>query len=273
MRKIIAIIFVVLFASCQRNDAPNDNNDSGNDEAILFFTEKLNEYVLSNEIFQDLVNNCGDALLNAEASFSGKTNNTKTDPAITVVPFDLETFPKTITVDYGSGTLCQDGVTRRGIVTIVSTGWFGELDSVHTIEFTNFYHEIFKVEGTQVVENWGENEDGHVMFGVTVEDGVISNPNSVNLTFNESSTSTWIAGSETPLNIWDDEYLLEGIQWGSSSDGTPYLVDFEPPLHYSLLPREIKSGIVDLEIDGITGFKINFTNQTITVLGETTSWD
>ncbi|TNJ44988.1 hypothetical protein KFZ70_12045 [Tamlana fucoidanivorans] len=273
MRKISALIFIFLITSCQRNDLPDENSDSSKDRAILFYTEKLNEYVLVNGIFQDVVNNVGDAILKAESELKGEQIGSENGPELIIEPFDLETFPKTITVDFGRGTLCEDGIVRRGIITIISSGWFGQLGSFHTTTFNNFYHDIFKVQGTQVVENWGENEDGDVVFGVTVENGNVTSNNGINITFDEESNRTWIAGSETASNIWDDEYLLEGIQWGITSDGTRYLVAFEPPLHYVLKPRTTKSGVVDLAIDEITGFKINYTNQTITVLGETTSWN
>ena len=273
MKKIIALLVVLFITSCERNETSLDVPDANDDAAVLYYTGILNEYVLANTIFQDVVNNTGDALLKAEAEIKGEQNGSDSGPEITIQPFDLETFPKTITVNFGSGTLCEDGITRKGVITLVSTGWYGQQDSFYTTTFDNYYHGLFKVEGTQVVENWGKNEDGNLIFGVTVEGGTVTSGDGVNITFDEGSNRKWISGSESPSNIWDDEYLLDAIQWGASSDGTPYLVAFEPLLHYVLQPRTVKSGVVDLEIGGITGFKINYTNQTITVLGETTSWN
>lgn len=270
MKKIIAPICILMLVSCQKSETPINDNGNNND-AVLYYTEILNEYVLVNEIFQDVVNNSGDALLNAEGSLTGKTNNSKSNPSITIDPLDLDTFPKTITVDFGSGTLCEDGITRSGVITIVSTGWYREQGSIHTTTFNNYYHEIFKVEGTQVVENYGENEDGHLEYRVTVENGTISFEG-MSITFDEDSIRTWIVGSETPLNIWDDEYLLNSYQYGLSSDGTFYQLVFDEPLHYVLLPRAIKSGIVNLEIGGVQDIKINYNNRTITVLGVTSSF-
>lgn len=273
MKKVIVPILVFLLVSCENNDATITDAVDPEDTAILFYTEILNEYALVNEIFQDVVNNSGDALLNAEGDLTGKTNDTKTDPAITVEPFDLETFPKTIKVDFGSGTLCRDGVTRRGVIAIVSTGWYGQQGSVHTTTFNNYYHDVFKVEGTQIVENLGANEDGHQEFSVMVEEGMVTAASGITINFDAVSTRTWIAGSETPLNIWDDEYLLDANQWGSSSNGTPYQLIFEEPLHYVLLPRAIKSGIIDLAIGSVSDIKINYNNRTTTILGVTTSWN
>lgn len=267
MRKIIAPIFVMLFISCQENELkPNEDAETN---AI----ETLNEYALINQIFQDVGNNSGDAVLNSENSTTEKFSQSKNDPTITIEPFDFVAFPKTITVDYGAGTLCKDGVTRKGVISIVSTDWYGQEGSVHTATFNNYYHGDFKVEGTHVVENLGENEDSHLEYSVSINDGkVIANPGG-SVSYSEDSLRTWIAGFNTPLNIWDDEYLLEGTQTGTSSKGVNYTLTIEEPLHFVLLPRAIKSGVIDLEIGTLLGVKVDYTYATITILGKTYSWN
>lgn len=271
MRKIIVLIFTVLLVACQRNE-PITNPDPV-DEEFLFYAGILNEYVLTNEIFQDVVNNTGNALLIAEGALTSKTNNSKSTPTISIEPFDFETFPKTITVNYGSGTLCEDGIIRSGVIVIESTGWFWEQGSIQTITFDNYFHDIFKVEGTQVVENNGQNEDGYIEFRVTVEDGLVEFDDGISITFNEDSIRTWIAGYVTSTNIWDDEYLLDTYQYGVSSNGTNYLLVFDEPLHYVLAPRAIRSGIINLEIGSVSNIEINYINGTYTILGITKSWN
>jgi len=90
MRKYFApIILAILFMNCEENDLPNT-------ETINVF-ETVSEYTITNQIFQDVGNNSGDAVLSGENSITGKSNNTKTDgPIISVVPLDFTTFPKTI---------------------------------------------------------------------------------------------------------------------------------------------------------------------------------
>ncbi|WP_248723393.1 hypothetical protein [Seonamhaeicola sp. ML3] len=272
MRKIIALALIVLSVSCQKDETPL--NDSGpSDEARTFYLESFNEYNLANQIFQDLVNIKGDIILNAENSLTGKTNTSKIDVSVSIEPSDLETFPKTITVDFGpSGTVGRDGVFRRGVIRIVSTGWFWEQGSVHTTTFSNYFHDNFRVEGTQIVQNFGENENGFIEFDVEVNNGVISHSDGLNITFEEASTRTWIVGSQTPFNIWDDEYIIDAIQSGFFSDGTSYSLTFDEPLHYVLLPRAVRSGIVNLVIGGFTGFEINHNNRTTTILGVTSTF-
>ncbi|AUP77810.1 hypothetical protein [Flavivirga eckloniae] len=264
MRKIIIpVLALLLLSSCQEDDVkPNVDAISA--------TEALTEYVTVNKVFQDVGNNGGDALLSAESSATSKSSKIQTDegPIITIEPLDFTTFPKTTTIDYQSGVLCKDGITRKGIVTIVSTNWYGETGSEHTTTFTDYYHEDFKVEGIHKVKNLGKNQDDNSTYSVTIENGKITTKAGATINYTENSTRTWIAGSDTPLNIWDDEYMLEGTQTGVSSKDVEYTLTVEKPLHFVLLPRGIKSGILNLDIGGLKDVKLNYEDSTITILGK-----
>lgn len=266
MKKIIAPIFAILLMGCEENEL-KQGIDSAN------AVEALTEYVTISKVFQDLGNNSGDAVLEAESSNTvSKSSDTKTEgPIITVEPADFTSFPKTITIDYQSGVLCQDGITRKGVVTIVSTDWYRIENSEHTSTFTNYYHNDFKVEGTHTVTNLGKNEDDDLEYSVTIENGKITTTDDETISYTESSTRTWIAGSDTPFNIWDDEYMLEGSQSGTSSKDVDYTLTIEEALHFDLLPRSIKSGILDVDVASIEDIKINYTESTITILGKTYS--
>lgn len=266
MKKIIVPILALLFMSCQEDDLKPNIEVLDPTETI----EALNEYALVNKIFQDIGNNNGDAVLSAEVSTTTKrVAQSKDEPIITVEPFDWTTFPKTTTVDFKSGTLCKDGITRKGVITIVSTNWYGIAGSEHTATFDNYYHEDYKVEGTHVVKNLGKNEIEKLKYSVSIQDGKITTTTGETITYKENSFRTWIAGSESPLNIWDDEYVLEGSQNGINSKGVDYVLNVEVPLHFILLPRGVKSGILYIDIGEIKNIELNYTNSTITILGIT----
>ena len=264
MKKIIVPIMALFFIGCQE-DVPNNNIDSA------ATVEVLTEYAIVNEIFQDVGNNTGDAVLSSEnTEINSKFSKKQGDgPIITVEPFDLVTFPKTITIDYQSGVLCNDGVTRKGVATIVSTNWYGVEGSEHTTTFSDYYHNDYKVEGTHFIQNLGETANGNMHFSVIIEDGKITSKTGQTIHFTENSTRTWIAGDNTPLNIWDDEYLLDGTQSGKSGKGTNYTLTVEEPLHFMVLPRSIKSGLVNMDVGNVKDIKVNYTTSTVTILGTT----
>jgi hypothetical protein len=263
MKKFLVPILAIFFISCQEDETAQDTNPT----AAL---EALTEYVTVNKVFQDVGNNSGDAILESENSIStSKSNNNKgNNPIITIEPLDFTTFPKTITIDYQEGVLGKDGITRKGIVTIVSTDWYRKAHSEHTTTFNNYYHEDFKVEGTHYVKNLGKNNDENLEYSVTINNGKITTNTGAVINYTENSTRTWVAGSDTPLNIWDDEYLLNGSQSGVSSKGVEYTLTVEEPLHFVLLPRDIKSGILDVDIASIDDIKLNYSDRTITIFGK-----
>ncbi|UKM63616.1 hypothetical protein GSB9_00159 [Flavobacteriaceae bacterium GSB9] len=264
MRKLIVPILAIFLMGCEETEEATQSVDSA---AAL---EALTEYVTVNKIFQDVGNNSGDALLTAENTTGSRSAKSKSEgPTITVSPMDLTTFPKTTTIDYGAGVLCKDGVTRKGIVTAVSTGWYRETNSVHTTTFDNYYHEDFKVEGNHVVTNLGANADDQLQYSVVIDNGKIIMPTGASINYTENSTRTWVAGADTPFNIWDDEYKLDGSQTGKSSKGVPYTLTIEEDLHVLLLPRGIEAGILDVSVGSINNIKINYSASNITIFGET----
>ncbi|WP_318344862.1 hypothetical protein [Flagellimonas baculiformis] len=264
MKKLMIPTLALLLFGCDKEDVKKETTSESAVDALV-------EYVTVSKIFQDIGNNNGDAILTAESetnSSQAKSIETISESLqITISPADFVTFPKTITVNFGTGVLGKDGVTRKGTVTIVSTNWYGQPDSQHTATFSDYYHNEYKVEGTHVVKNLGENEDGHLRYSVVIEDGKITTQAGDVIEYQENSTRTWIAGSDTPLYIWDDEYLLDGSPNGTSSAGLDYTMTVEDPLHFVLFPRNIESGVLDVDIADIKDIKIDYTNSTITILG------
>ncbi len=273
MRKILAPILALLLMSCQDDDVKQDVDSTTPPTSTTSALGALTEYAVVNKVFQDLGNNGIDALLSAENSMTGKPGESKTDqPIITIVPNDETTFPKTITVDYQSGVTYQNGITLKGKITIVSTDWYRNPNSEHTATFTDFYHEDTMVEGLLKVKNLGKDQEGNVQYNVVIENGKITTSEDTIIRYTEDSVRTWVDGSDTPLNIWDDEYKLEGVQTGISSDGLEYSLTVIEPLHFVVLSRGVKSGILDIDVGDIEDIKLNYNDYTITIFGKTYSF-
>ncbi|MEN3324552.1 hypothetical protein VP395_12495 [Mariniflexile soesokkakense] len=262
MKKMIVPILALFFMSCE------EELQKTVDSATAI--EALTEYAIVNKVFQDAGNNSGDAVLSSENSASNsKMSKTSSDgPIITVEPLDFTTFPKTITIDYQEGVLCKDGITRKGIATIISTNWYGVAGSEHSTTFNNYYHNDYKVEGTHYVKNLGKNGTGDLQYSVIIENGKITTNAGKTINYTENSTRTWVAGSDTPFNIWDDEYMLDGMQSGISSKGVEYSLTIEESLHFVLLPRGIESGILDVSVGSIDNIKLNYNTKMITIFGK-----
>lgn len=265
--RIIYILGLAFLIGCKGDDTDVDGTEAVN------LTSVAVEYVRVNEIFSNVSSTVEDSVVDSESNTSTSSQKPLVSileyPIITVVPFDLITFPKQITVDFGTeGVLGPDLVIRKGIMNIVSDDWFYKNGSKHTTTFTDYYHNSNKVEGTHIAINKGQNTDGDYQVAIQIMDGKITFEDASNVTFNQNTTRTLIAGGDTPFNIWDNEYLVSGTQNGVSSKGVSYSASTEQDLHIKVSPRSILDGVLKLMIDDFEALTLDYENSTITYEGQ-----
>jgi hypothetical protein len=161
------------------------------------------------------------------------------------VTLDTNIFPLTLTIDFGEeNCLCQDGKYRRGKIIITFTGRYREPGTVITHNFENYYVNDKSVDGTKVVTNMGENENGNLYFTIEV-DGIIQKEDGSTFTWNSSRVREWIQGSDTH-NRWDDIYLITGTANGTRPNGLTWEREIIIPLRVELACRFIVSGSIEL---------------------------
>lgn len=197
----------------------------------------------------------------------------------TISPFDLTTWPKTVTIDFGTtNCLCNDGNYRRGVVTAVFTGRYQDSLTVITVTLTNYYHNDYKVQGTQTITNLGRNSAGHLVYKVEVNGAVVTHPtNGTSTTWNTLQYREFYAGYNTPFNIFDDVYMITGNANGVSSDGEPYTIAVNDALQVNIGCRWIVKGKFTLTMNNYPSYPIVFdygtgacdANATATLNGTT----
>lgn len=174
---------------------------------------------------------------------------------ITVTPNDT-TYPKTVTIDYGTGCLCRDGKFRKGIIKINFTGPARRSGSVITITVDGYYVNKKQVEGTRIITNLSAN--GAVKYTVEVKDGKITWPNGRGFAYVSFKTVTQISGSDT-RTVRDDVYSIEGKVETKYNNGVTVVKSTEEPLIKSLSCEHIVKGKVQIKINNLT-FYIDFGN-------------
>ncbi|MFA4863978.1 MAG: hypothetical protein WC605_09430, partial [Bacteroidales bacterium] len=191
------------------------------------------------------------------------------------VTLDTTVFPRELTIDFGDvNCLCHDGKYRRGKIIITFTGRYRQPGTVITHGFENYYVNDNSVDGTKVVTNMGENENGNLYFTIEVVGVVQRVDDSSTFSWNSSRVREWIQGSNTP-NRWDDIYLLTGTAHGTRPNGLTWEKEIINPLRIELACRFIVSGTVEIRpqdrpvrlLDYGTGECDNIA--TVTVNGET----
>ncbi len=136
-----AIIFVSGFSACKKDSGTSASSEIettyelGRDQAISDNLNSDAEYVLTEAGIDN--NFAGNTPANATS-----TLNVLSCATVTVTP--LQGFPKSITIDFGSGCTPIDGVTRSGKIFITLGDSLRKSGSIAVMTFDNYYVSGFK---------------------------------------------------------------------------------------------------------------------------------
>ena len=148
-----------------------------------------------------------------------------------IITIDTIASTKTVTVDYGSSNCdCNDGKTRRGKIITTFTGFYHAQGTIITHTPVDYYVNDIKIEGIKTVENMGLNTSGQPYFNVQI-DGVATLTSGETVSYTSTRVRTWIAGFNTLLNRFDDEYDISGTASGTFSSGGGYTALTTNPVH------------------------------------------
>jgi hypothetical protein len=257
MKNYLILIFIGLFffSACEFDkDTPPTT-----DEVVI----ALSDYALASKIFSDSFNSADDAAKEADQQLSGEKSSKNTYPIINVSPFDLETWPKIIILDYGDENyLCIDGRYRRGIINIEISDFYQNELCEMDITYDNFYQNNNKVDGYVKIINLGENDNNNLVYSVNVTDGTITTPEGLQIFFEQATTREWTAGRSTPFEPCDDVYLIEGQQSGTSSNEIDYVLTTEEALDVLICCKWIRNGLLDVDIEGLSTITIDYSYGT-----------
>ncbi|RMG79935.1 MAG: hypothetical protein D6707_07290 [Bacteroidetes bacterium] len=190
----------------------------------------------------------------------------------------LDTFPKTLTVDFGtSGCVGKDGKTRKGKIKATYTGRFKIAGNSITITTENYSVDDYLVDATKTVTNQGKNSAGHTYHTIT-EQATITTPDGKTITWSSNRQREWIEGEDTWLwklnsdstwtwvglsGIFDDVWEITGNGEGTNRDGIDFTVNITTPLHIrwcNYVP-EITQGVIEAQPDGLKKRTIDYGND------------
>ena len=257
-----SLIGALTFTSCKKDDTVNSVTD--NDPTELAATQEATTQEAETEAQFDDVFNITASMnssqvgedLGVGANVSGlyelgSTNTTNTTPCftITVVPNIPHVFPKTITIDFGTGCLGRDGKYRKGKIVSIYTNPMVLPGAKVSTTFVDYYVDSFKIEGTHITENTStSNMQG---WKVVVIDGKVTNTNTNRWRkWNSTKNVLQIEGNGTPHFPLDDVYKINGNARGSNSAGHTWASLVVDPLIKKFTCPWIVKGKVQLIRDG-----------------------
>jgi hypothetical protein len=175
------------------------------------------------------------------------------------------TFPKTLTIDFGTVN-CEDayGIQRRGKVIATTTGFYRDAGTIITITTENYYVNDYKVEGNKSVTNNGLNSDNQTYFTIVISGAVITYPNGDVASYESNRVRTWVIGEATQglLGILDDEYDITGTASGINREGRPYSMTVTSALRVAVLCRWVKQGSIEIQPEDLYVRTVDFGDGT-----------
>jgi hypothetical protein len=241
---MIAAMTVLSFSSCKKDSTLMDqvSIDLADDDAV------------ADAVYEDVFNTADNAEITIDQMGKGGDINSEdviTDPCATITvthPLNAD-WPKTVTVDYGTGCTGFNDNTRSGKIIIEITGPRLTVGSKRTITFVNYSINNIKVEGTKVLENKGYNNNKNLVVLVSLTGGKLTLPEGKTIERDIDHQREWTAGILTK-NVWDDECLITGTATGKNINGVAYKNTITTALQWKRACRFIVAGVVKIERDG-----------------------
>jgi outer membrane murein-binding lipoprotein Lpp len=174
----------------------------------------------------------------------------KAGPVITI---DTVNSTRKMTVDYGTGTLCDDGKMRSGKILVTWTGKFRDQGTTKSIAFENFVQNGNAVDNssTKTIQNMGRDANNRMYWNISVN-ATVALANGSTIEWQSTRTRTWIAGESTPT-VWnDDKYQITGTTTGINKKGLNYTCTITTPLTVDLScdKRRITAGVIEMKPEG-----------------------
>ena len=164
---------------------------------------------------------------------------------ITVTPDD-NTYPKTVTIDFGNGQTCPDGKFRKGKIVMHFTAPIRRPGAVVTITLVDFQIGRAKIEGTKVITNLSEN--GNIKFSVQVTDGKVTFPNGRGYQYEKLKYVKQIEGGATD-EITDDVYSIEGRSQTKFNNGVIITLNTETALIKKVSCPWVSNGTLKVKVN------------------------
>ena len=175
-----------------------------------------------------------------ENSDSVAVRSSCTNIMITTTTTNINHYPKTLTIDYGS-TGCNG---YKGSYSAVFTGPFKTQGSIITITYNNYYDGAYQVDAdSHTITNTGVSSAGNPVYTVSVVNGRLTSSSGTSK-WNATKSIEWTVGSTSPWG--DDVFLISGTTSGTSAKGVTYSTVINTPLKMAAGCDYIESGVLTL---------------------------
>jgi hypothetical protein len=240
------ILSASMFYSCSKDDSP----DNATPPEDLTAQELTAARIQSDLVFDDVSSEVLQVTLNGTTGAASTTS--AACATVTISPQDLTTWPKTITIDYGStGCTGINGWVRKGKISYTLTKLPRETGAVVNVSFDNYFVNGYKLEGSYSITN-NRSTDANLNITTRLVNGKITYPDGK--WYTRTSTINWqqVAGSAT-ASVLDDEFNVTGEAVIKSSANNELITSSKTPLLRKVTCGNFVSGQLNVAYNGIAG--------------------
>jgi hypothetical protein len=192
--------FFVFFSACQKSSSSPGLVENQQQFTAVSASDAEAEDIYNN-IFDDVIGTNSNVGLGTGAGVFGLkapkqgTYGGPQSPCFTVTidtTVSSNGFPKTVTIDFGSGCTGTDQHTRVGKIITLFTGPLSQAGSTATTTFQGYFVDGLGVSGTHVIRN--NSIGGTLIFNVSVLSGMLTASNGNSIAWSRTKTWTQTAG-------------------------------------------------------------------------------
>ncbi len=161
---------------------------------------------------ESVYNNVADNVIGTNADVGlGTGIGVFSGPACFTVNISSADFPKTVTIDFGTGCLGADGHNRIGQIITTYSGPLSKTGSTATTTFNNYYVDSVNVQGTNIITNTSTADT--LMLTTSVKNGVLVSTAGDSIEWNKTKVWKQIGGRGTQ-SLLDDIFSITGSSSG-----------------------------------------------------------
>jgi hypothetical protein len=164
------------------------------------------------------------------------------EPKITVETPANAKFPKTITLDWGSGCMDSEGNFRAGQVVVVITGFYWQPNTVRHARLVGYRFNDLVIDGERHEINKGANEKGYIVFDVKHSEKVMNKDKAVLVERELIRQRVCNRGSDLK-SIEDDEIWVTGTA-KVKNNGSEVIREITKPLYKKVTCQHFQSGTI-----------------------------
>jgi hypothetical protein len=168
---------------------------------------------------------------------------------------DTTTYPKTVSIDFGTGCTGADGITRKGMVTYVYSGSIIFPGTTVSVTFTGYSVNGYQLAGTYSITN--NSTANGLSFMTSVVGGQVIFPDASSYSYAGSKTVLQTGGIGS-LNYADYIFSITGKHTFSSSAGKSLIDSTTTPLVWETSCEHIVSGVIGFTYS-FSGVSLNGT--------------